>query len=508
MLRGQTDRFKHLSPVGFSKFIGAFKTPRDDSQNWSPRFTEFSRSQPDAAGILSSSLQHKEVGFSHDRMVKIENKVDYPGLIPSADDLSYSMALEYTYRMYRRALEQPMDPNPTFVSDASPGFPFSSLGYPDKAAAVKSDLFMNLLTSFEPPIALSTPKGSEALPIEDLAEGKLRTIFNTPPHLLFWQKFYFQNQNEFMKKYHHSTWGKYGYIKQYGGFHRLFSELLPYTYKLDLDVSGWDRRVFLGSAYYLRERGLRSYYGEHHPCDTPAFLYTVNESVYPLVGFCDGTVWRRPTGNNSGSNNTTTDNTLVHTVICFYAAIVRFQEVYGRAPSYEEVQEHFKFFLFGDDNCAGISQEMFESEAQIKEFFTRIYAIFGLVIKNGAVTVVVTPPRVPFSGISFLGSTARFENGYFVPYPRISKLMFALTSLMRSESSDDSILVDKVIAIWDLISYCSSTEIAEIKRSVSAFARWLVSQLSDESYDLYYPRICHVIEQRVNWELYLGLEAQ
>jgi len=439
-------------------------------------------------------------------MVKIENKVDYPGLLPQ-DDHIYDLALEFTYRMYRRCLEQPIDPSPQFVADASPGFPFSSLGYANKEQALSSELCKSFIANFEPPVALSTPKGSEALPVEDLVEGKLRTIFNTPPHLLFWQKFYFQNQNEFMKKYHSTTWGKYGYIKQYGGFHRLFSELLPFTYKLDLDVSGWDRRIFLGSAYYLRERGLRTYYGEHHPCNTKAFLHAVNESVYPLVGFCDGSIWRRPTGNNSGSNNTTTDNTLAHTIICFYAALIRFQEVKGRLPTYEEVQEHFKFFLFGDDNCAGISNEMFEDESQIGPFFARIYALFGLVIKNGAVTVVTTPPRVPFSGISFLGSTARFENGYFVPYPRISKLIFALTSLMKSEHPDDSILIDKVIAIWDLISYCSSPDLTDIKRSVSVYAKWLVSKLSDEDYALYYPRISHVLEQRVDWELYLGLEA-
>lgn len=440
-------------------------------------------------------------------MVKIENKVDYPGLVPPTTDPIYSLALEFTYQMYRRCLEQPVDPQPEFVADASPGFPFSALGYASKESAINSELFTTFVTQFQPPVALSTPKGSEALPVEDLAEGKLRTIFNTPPHLLFWQKFYFQNQNEFMKKYHSTTWGKYGYIKQYGGFHRLFTELLPFKYKFDLDVSGWDRRVFLGSAYSLRERGLRAYYEGHNLCDTPAFQYVVNESVYPLVGFCDGTIWRRPSGNNSGSNNTTTDNTLVHTVISFYAAIKRFHIVFGRHPTYDEVLEHFKFFLFGDDNCAGVSGEMFDSEDELREFFTEIYSLFGLVIKNGAVTVVTTPPGVPFSGVSFLGSTANFENGYFVPYPRISKLLFALTSLMKSESPDDSILIDKVIAIWDLVSYCSSPELSDIKISICQFAKWLVSQLSDEDYSLYYPRVAHVLEQRVNWELYLGVES-
>jgi len=512
MTEAQKARCKYLTPLGFSKRAQCHRKARSDTQFLSPSFLSFQKLHPVPASHIVNAISFKEVGFSRARMELQENKMDVPCVVPDNSDPYYNLAVEFTWKMFQHCLEVPLTPVYSLVKDASPGFPYQHLGITTKGQAVVSDIHYRLMSETPDPVALSVPKGCEALPVEDLNDGKLRTIFLTPAYFVGYQKFYFDSQNIRMKLYHDTTWCKYGYVKQYGGFNRLMRSLERFFWLFDFDISGYDRRISLHKTYELRTRGLRNY-AQHCPpmqahLDDPVYKWVVFNCTNPVVAFGNGTIWRRLTGNNSGSNDTTTDNTIAHTIIIFHLLVRRMYELTGLLPSYENCLEVAGFMLFGDDDAGGLTKFMFDSSEQLISYFIDHFALYGLVIKPKSFHIVPHEPGTPYSGISFLGSTCSYEDGIYVPYPRVGKLMYSISSLMRSESSDPSITIDKIVAIWDLLSLCTAHSLSDIKLSVSAYALFVyhdtVSILSQSKRD----QLVNCISQRANWSLLLGYELR
>lgn len=423
------------------------------------------------------------------------------------DSQSRSLALEFVYKMYQISLEQPLSILFQLTKNSCPGFPYVHMGFPTKGAALNSNLHLKLLQELPDPVALSSPKGSEALPDEDLAAGKLRTVCITPAYFISLQKFYFESQNVHMKLNHSNTWGKYGYVKQYGGYHRLMKKLEPFHWLFDLDISGWDRKVYLRDTYELRTRGLKSYYSTDSKMlsefSTPRFGWVIENCQHPIVGMHDGSIWRRRTGNNSGSNNTTTDNTLQHSVICMHFVIDRFLCCYDRYPSYEEATSCCTFLLFGDDNAGGLPLDFATNAEELKTLLISHYAQYGLTVKLTACNILFHKPNTPFSGISFLGSTAQYKEDRYVPYPRLSKIAYSLTSIMHCQDDTADLAVDKLVSIWDLISDC---DLPALKDSVSCFADF-VYKLPDIS-PCKKDQLDFARHKRVNWSLYQGFECR
>lgn len=531
-------KYNCLAPLGYSKIACNFAKAKPDSFAFHPLFDQFAQSFPDMADYIKSHITHREVGYSADRHKQQEDKMDHFGVSPDPlEDAGYNLALDYTYQMYRSCLISPFCPLPSLVPTSAPGFPYTHYGIPDKAAAVKSPLNAALLAALATPVALSCNKASEALPDEDLSEGKLRTVFATPTFFIEMQKYYFECQNVMLKQGHGRTWGKYGYVKQYRGFDALMRKLLPFSWVWDADVSGYDRVIYLLFAYEIRTRGIFERLGfnwkDHGPlalfsvfCDTGSALdlqleqfrkdgfdrvtyaYTVYNSVCPVVAMHNGVIYRRPTGNNSGSNNTTTDNTLQHTIICMDLVIRLYNRAYDRFPTLEETREWY-FLLFGDDKVGGAPEWAFSSPDDLASFVTDHYKNrHGLVIKRKAFNIVHKLPGQTFSGISFLGATAKHENGLFVPYPRVGKLAYSLSTFMRCDDpSDYNILVAKISAIYDLISPCD--ELLELTKCVSQYARFVNNQLAlDPSVTVDRSPLDYALTGKINWDLYMGYETQ
>jgi hypothetical protein len=502
----QRAQFQHLIPLGFSKHAICHRKERPDAQVDSLIFTKFTELYPDQAKTIREHIQHKEVGFSTERMKAQELKMDVDIKIPSMTP-ARALALDYTYKMYQSSLERPLSIHFNLQANASPGFPYVHSGIATKGEAVKSELHEKLLRLLPDPIALSSPKGSEALPDEDLDEGKLRTVCLTPAYFVSLQKLYFEAQNVSMKLDHGKTWGKYGYVKQYGGFNRLMKKLERHYWKIDLDVSGWDRKVCLKDVYDLRTKGLKNYYANLPEIllqfETDHYKYVVHNCVTPIVAFHDGTIWRRKTGNNSGSNNTTTDNTIEHTVIAMHFAIQLFFDTFGTMPSYEEVVDFCDFLLFGDDNASGFPEIAFASSEEAIQKITDHYASYNLTVKKKAFNIVASEAGRPYKGISFLGATARYEKGRYVPYPRLSKLCYSVTSIMHCHEDSADLILDKIVAIWDLISDCDLPDLRDAVSSLADFVYKLPGVPNTKREQLNFAR-----HKCVNWALYLGFECR
>lgn len=494
-------RCTHLSPIGFSSRAICRRKPRSDSKIESLFFLDFAKSFPEQAKVIREAATNSEVGFSFDRMVATENKMDVPRVYPTGP--SVDVAVQYTYRMYAKCFQMPLCPEYTMLADRHAGFPYAHLGYPTKGEALKSELHAMLLEVRPDPVALSLPKGGEALTDEDLMDGKLRTVCCSPTFFVSWCKFYFENQNEALKRYYDTHWCKYGFVKQYGGFNRLMKSLEPFHWFFDSDVSGWDRRICLDDVYYMRVKGLKEYAADFgNELLTDGVLdWVVHNCVRPVVAFGDGTIWRRPTGNNSGANNTTTDNTVAHTVISFELVVRRFAELYMRYPEYEEVLEISNFLLFGDDNACGFAEHLFSSRDELQSYVIDHYSRYGLVIKAKAFHCFIGSP----SGLSFLGSEAQYCRGVYVPVPRLGKIAYSISCDLLSSQKTISVLCDKVSAIWDLVSF---TSMIEFKKAVQSFAVYVKHKYRQDMSDADVQKLVYATRGRVNWLLYMGYESQ
>jgi len=536
----QKKRFKELSPIGFTAKGATFKKSRPNNKTFDTRFVQFETAHPQDAEVIKNLCQHSEVGYDPKRQAAQEAKMDAPAVHPDSTDPFFIHAQELTYQMYEACLVAPLTAEFSVVDTAASGYPYSHLGFPTKGVAKTTELHKKLLADFPAPLAQSFPKGSEALPDDELAEGKLRTVCLTPLFFIDYQKFFFEAQNIRMKMFHDNTWGKYGYVKQYGGFHRLFSSLQPWEIIWEADISGWDRKIFLFFTYEARLRGLCSYYGVSLPKGFSSFLTAlfsrerpldaplsegssgmvdperlrkvIFNCIFPVVIMGDGTVWRRKTGNNSGSNNTTTDNTYSHTLINVHLAVILYYQVHQELPTLAQVKVIMNCLLFGDDTASGGLALYFpDTEKEVRELIQAHYARYGLLIKDKAFKVLFKRAHATFSGISFLGATAQYEKGSYVPYPRVSKIAYSLSCVMNSGQVSDAQLADRIAAIWDLISYCSSPDLQPMKKAVIAYAKFYYKQLcANGSTDL--PAVSQkfqfVLTNRVNFPLYKGYEAQ
>lgn len=543
---GQQNFFENLIPLGFSSRARSHTKEKPDVLNFSQFFSSFQTIDPVRAQYMADFIATKEVGYSKLRHQAQEKKFDVKPVIPDpVSDVLFDAALDVVYLRNRRSLVAPITTSFELVSSSNPGFPYVHCGYPTKGDAVKSPLHTALLKLLATPIPLSCSKQGEALPVEDLAVGKLRTVALTPAYFVSAQKFFFDAQNQGMKLNHPHTWGKYGWVKQYGGFNRLFESLERYASLWELDVSGWDRSVSLLYTYELRLRGLFEYYGISYdgkwalnalfsddtnpnprfaaslakkspPFSLPLLKWVVFECIFPVQALHNGLVVRRPTGNNSGSNNTTTDNTLAHEIISTHGSLLALQEedlltdsaltpsFQGRLSLGQLIDAWFCFCLFGDDNMGGSMLDW--SAEKFAQFWIEHYSRYGLVLKQKAVHFLRKPPGSPFSGISFLGSTGVYENGCYVPYPRLGKSLFSLCCVMRSKEDDLDLITAKIEALWDIIAPCQ--RLSKLRECLVEYARHIRSLLlGSDDHDRYIDRLMFALTDRLNWPLYMGYES-
>lgn len=498
--------FKHLVPVGKlpSRSVPVAVSGPNYTVKMCPEFAAFvDENIVDCSPVYAKSDCERVRPVLADLKASIA-KCDVPCVTPSVNDPAYFHAMELAWQMLKDDLTVTLDIDPKRLSEfnlsASAGYPYTSYGFRDKASAFESPIFKDLVSRLDY-IPLDTVNSKdEFLTLSDLARHKLRTTFGAPLDKVCKQKFLFDQQNANIIKSSTRKWIQYGMTKQYGGFHRVVQALENFTHVVQSDASGWDRVAYLEPVYDLRLRGLK------YPDVFQDFVNdTVFHTVHPTILLPDGSVYIRVTGNDSGGNNTASDNSILHLVIVLHLLVVAFYRKYAEYPCLDDILYNALVYLYSDDKLGGINLEYFgldtESFASLE---TEIYALYGMVIKPSSVLVTKVVNHV-HPDHEFLGSFCVFDpdTARYIPYPRIGKVCASITRVGLNNELTPVEHFMKVLQLT-LLSYKDDVVFDVLSHYVhylihkSSNDPAFVEVLSANSLDSFTPR--KVLSYHLGWE--------
>lgn len=318
-------------------------------------------------------------------------------------------------------------------NSSSPGKFWKRLGCKTKGDAIKHPLFMDYLVSIDH-IPICDYNGKTELLDADLIEGgKIRGTFNPPVDFVMKQKFLYDVQNTSLLLHNAELWIKYGYVKQFGGIDRMGKLLEECDILSDDDCIGFDRIAWLKKVYELRNRCLQ------FPDSMQALVdYVTYFTMHAYVACPDGVIRRRATGNISGSNNTTCDNSILHVFIQMRFITELYLKYLGRLPTLEEVVSSVECYIYSDDNTCGYS---FPFHVELDDFYElkkTVYRKFGFELKPEQ-KELSRPSRGNLGNHSFLGSSFHWDAEYemYVPFPRVEKIASSLFYSIDSKEDID-----------------------------------------------------------------------
>lgn len=344
----------------------------------------------------------------HNSYFKSVKKMDVAPKKEYLDNPMWDLADEYLWdvwfkrlKFYTRVLRSE-ELLGTLNLSTSPGVPLTSMGFHKKKDVVASPWGVEYLFKDFPyePLWRVVAK-EEWYHQSDLLDGKIRTFIIPPFKFLNHQKVYYHTQNEALKEYH---WSAYGFNPYYGGVDRLARRLIGKGNRLFgmYDVKGWDRLLnFLRDIYALR-------YSCHSEEHAESALWVGKNTCRSKLLLADGYVVEKNDGNNSGSNNTTSDNILCHEKLLAYFLL---RLVDGDV----EQLQHVVSSLFGDDNVFSIPLSMASAET-VKNLLIEVFAEFGYVLDPIVISTDLTD-------MEFLGFKFGFKFGHWLPFYKVERIM-------------------------------------------------------------------------------------
>lgn len=357
-----------------------------------------------------------------DVLAQIE-KCDVPGKLPDNDIFEKVVLNCASYFSFLSA--PPSEKYFDFHMDTSPGLPWIKMGCKKKRDVLEShkELLFSFYRDLSIPVVDYYADKDEFLEDVDLARHKIRGIFSSGFHGLMREKFLYGYQNKALLENWRNCWIKYGMIKQYGGFDQCIRKLEKFTFRWESDTSGWDRTVCFDAVYRIRNSLIQ---GAENWKELIEIVTRSN--CRSIVLLPDGHIIERQTGNDSGKNNTTTDNCLAHFLILVYLFYKRLYEI-GKP---EECKLSFLFNnvclnIYSDDKIGSFDLETFGfgTPEEFISYECSVYDEFGMVLKPAAClwTLARSGDRID-PRHSFLGSFCHFDEEFakYVPYPRFGKL--------------------------------------------------------------------------------------
>jgi len=302
---------------------------------------------------------------------------------------------------------------------------------------------------------------------EILVDNKIRGTFNPPMDVAMQEKLIYGRQNANILKNYRTSWIQYGLVMQYGGFNEVGKRLERFEYTDSGDIKGWDRGVPLDGAMILRNELLicpRQLY--HIQCYITEFL------LHSLVYDVDGYVCERQTGQISGSDMTTSNNSLAHQIIWFRIICKLWLLGMGRLPSLEEIEENHLVLIYSDDRLGGHNLSKINISV---ETFTQIksdtYKEFGLEEHPELRKTLKCCGRVN-PDHDFLGAKFTYDEDLhtYVPTPDINKMISSLKYSLDDKQPTD--VVVKALAITSLLA-----PVPDAYRVAAGFLRFLMSNV-------------------------------
>jgi len=406
----------------------------DIDRDW----VEYRKKFPSQSKLIEDSSTYHRVRPMWKNVSAQIMKCDVPAVYPVNSSMDETMKLLHVFFRYIRSKPSHENEDHTYDLAKSPGLPYSKHHQRDKRSVLDRNR-KNLIKytfNLSYPVIDSYNDKDELLDIEDLARGKVRGVFGSSFHGIIREKFLYGLQNQKILEDHQNSWIKYGLVKQYGGFNKAIRSLEKFPFIWESDVSGYDRKIFLKFVYEIRNANI---------IDKELYLDFINSvtqsNVFPFVLLPNGYLIQRRTGNNSGKNNTTTDNSIAHKIIMVYMFVKRLNEI-GKPVSLSYIFANVELLIYSDDKLGGMNLSAFEFETpqEFLDFEREVYSEFGLECKatSQVHTLKKSGDRVPEIH-SFLGSFTHYDEGLdvYVPYPRFGKIC---SSLVRKYPNPDILI--------------------------------------------------------------------
>jgi len=399
---------------------------------------EYSKENPDLKQMIEASSSYYRVRPLWKNVAAQIVKCDVPAIYPVNLAMDETMKLMHVYFRFIRSEPSHETDDHTYDLSKSPGLPYSKHQMRDKRSVIerKRKLLIKFTFDLGYPVIDSYNDKDELLDIEDLERGKVRGVFGSSFHGIIREKFLYGLQNKKILEVHNESWIKYGLAKQYGGFNKAIRKLEKFPFVWESDVSGYDRKIFLKFVYEIRNENVlkKDLFKD--------MIEAVTESnVYPTVLLPNGYVVRRKTGNNSGKNNTTCDNSIAHKIIMVYMFVKRLREI-NKPVSLTYIYTNVELLIYSDDKLGGMNLSAFDWETpqEFLDYERAIYAEFGLECKVSSQvhSLKEVGQRVP-PVHSFLGSFTHYDENLdvYVPYPRFGKIC---SSLVQKYSNPDILI--------------------------------------------------------------------
>jgi len=356
------------------------------------------------------------------------DKCDVPAIYPENDNMHETMKLCKVFFRYIRSEPSHEPEEHTYDLTTSPGLPLNKSGCRTKKDVLtrKKVLLIKFTFNLKYPVIDAYNDKIELLDWMDLMRGKMRGVFGSSFHGIIREKFLYGNQNTKILEDCENSWIKYGLVKQYGGFSKAIRKLEKFEFVWESDVSGYDRKICLKFVYQIRNENVI----DSH-LYTPLIEAVTDSNVSPMVLLPNGYVVKRSTGNDSGKNNTTTDNSIAHFIIMIYLFVKRLRQL-NEVPKLTYIFSNVELLIYSDDKIGGMNLSAFgwEDPKDFLDFEREVYAEFGLECKASSQvhTLKKVGERVP-DVHSFLGSFTHYDSNLevYVPYPRFGKICSSLT---------------------------------------------------------------------------------
>lgn len=320
-------------------------------------------------------------------------------------DFYWNLAEEYTYQFLRAyiPIRKPESENMYMNYNSSPGWPYSCY-FKTKAQVPDYMLNKDIENTDYPAFWKLGPK-TERLPMDEIKDDKIRTFMIPSMDHLILSKIFCHNFN---KDLNNVPWSATGFNWHAGGFNRLIEKLAKFFRKSDWDVKKWDKRNPLkASCYRIRRRFL-----DLNEVQEKIFWKMADDEIYPLVILEDGSVYCFEIGQPSGSENTTSDNTLGHICLTMYRCIINHLRLYGEIPSLNTILLNVLMIIYGDDVISGHTK--FYDFISDPECLKRDYALFGFEIDPG------DPKKyrrqTVLESLRFLGFEVAIKDNQYVPF--------------------------------------------------------------------------------------------
>ncbi len=429
-------------------------------------FLAFSKVDPESAAVLEQASTSREVKPNKNSVKAALEKNNNPYTYPDPDDIVYKLAEDFTTRYlldkcnFLQMCKIPGQDEVTFNGASSAGLIGKKTGHPKTKGYIESDTFKKFSLNCDfLPLQLVVTK-DEFLDIEtDLSRNKCRLVDITGKEDIYKSKILYDNQNKALHDNCETSFIKYGMTKQYGGFDRLVTSFEGCSFISKSDCSGYDKSAVLTGVYAIRNKCLvlPQDGSEERELYEKLMDYVTHHTLNPIRVLHDGTVILQDHSNSSGQNNTTTDNSILHLIICFYLAIVIYAKTHKQAPLYRELIEYIQLAIYSDDKIFGIRGECSLTIEELVDVEREVYRRFGMTIKESASEWITHQPGELFKDgeIEFLGGTCHWEDGFdmYLPIPRVGKLCTSVTrTLVETKVELDPVeQFTKLVSILSLL---------------------------------------------------------